>query len=99
MGLVLFLLELSSCGNLIPVRKGKMALIGMIATSWKICVYENTVRSDAQMKGPRVIAIPYEVRNVPMVSPVLPFGANSGVIPIARGMMGAIDKPCKIRMG
>ena len=52
-----------------------------------------------QRKGPRAMAIPMDVRNVPMVVPRLPAGARSWVMARAVGAKAARVRAWKMRMG
>ena len=49
--------------------------------------------------GPSMVAIPKEVRNFPMVSPLLPGGARSRAIPRAVGTKAASVRAWKILIG
>lgn len=49
--------------------------------------------------GPIMVAIPKEVRNFPIVSPLLPEGARSRIIARAVGAKAAITRAWKILIG
>ena len=54
---------------------------------------------NVQRKGPKVVAAPKEVRNAPMVVPLLLGGARSCVIAMAVGAKAAKLTAWKILMG